>query len=618
MRFEKINLKNIYFIEAKSPGAHIFSRTPLPRLGSILLATILRDKGYRTKVFIEDISRPDWKLLEDADVVCISSITSTAPRAYQIAKGFIDRGIPVVMGGPHSTFKPEESLNYADYVVRGEGEETIVELMEHFESGLPLDAIRGLSFKTKSGHIRHNPDRDFLTDLDTAPVPDFNLVYNWKKARVIPISTSRGCPFACKFCSVIQMFGRKYRFKSIRRVLEEIKALAVLKTHVFFVDDNFAANKERTKSLLRAMLDNNINIKWSAQMRTDIVKDPELISLMAKTGCFTVFIGFESINPETLVLYNKRQVVEDINMCIKMLKSRRINIHGMFVVGSDTDDIQTIRNTQLYAKKLGIDSVQFMMLTPLPGTPVFNELYDQGRIIHTDWSKYDAHHAVFEPRLMTAFELHVETLKAMARFYSWKSIFMNILTRDFFYSLIRLYGKKSVKKSISKRKKYLAHLKKIIINEFDRKTNRLRKHFLLKRKTTKNIILNAVSLEKIESRFFTVFFERLGKKLVINKEKYYLSKDALTIMPFVRDLKDGYVRSKQYLSEYYEKHKDKKDSIKIVELNAISLYRSCVNIGLLLNMKSKKIRKAYEKAIAEIDGTVFECNMILIMLEQDS
>ncbi len=610
-------MKNIYFIEAKSPGVHIFSRSAIPRLGTILLATILKNRGYNTRVFIEDIVSPDWKLLEDADIICISSITSTAPRAYQIAERFSKQGIPVVMGGPHPTFIPEESLLYADYVIRGEGEETIVELLEHLEAGLPLNTINGLSFKTKQDGIIHNPGRELINDLDTAPMPDFGLVYNWGKARVVPIATSRGCPFACRFCSVIPMFGRKYRFKSIDRIINEIKeAIASQKVHIFFVDDNFAADKKRTKSLLQALIDNNIKIEWSAQMRSDIARDPELIKLMKATGCFSVYIGFESINPKTLALFNKHQVVEDINKCIRLLKSHSIGIHGMFVLGSDTDDIQTIRNTQKYAKKLDIDSVQFMMLTPLPGTPVFEELKSQGRLIHTDWSKYDAHHAVFEPKLMTAFELHVETLKSMAKFYSWASILRNLLTWDLFYTFVGLYGKKSVKKSLSTTKKYLEHLKEIIITEFDRKTDKLRQHFSRKRGAAKNVILNTASLKKTESRFFSTFLEKLGKELTINKEHFSIRKNALMITPLVERLKSKHHGTKEYISKFYEKHKDRLDTIKIVNMESISLYKTCVNIGLLLNVNSRKIRKAYEKALKDIGGNAFECKTVLIMVEQ--
>jgi radical SAM superfamily enzyme YgiQ (UPF0313 family) len=521
------------------------------------------------------------------------------------------------MGGPHPTFMVEESLSYADYVVRGEGEETIVELIECLEKGLSLNTINGLSYKTEENGIVHNPDRKLINDLNSAPIPDFGLIDKWSKVNYIPIATSRGCPFACNFCSVIQIFGRKYRFKSIDRVIEEIKAISSSKAHVFFVDDNFAADKMRTKELLQAMLDNNIKIEWSAQVRTDIARDPEILRLMAETGCFMVYIGFESINPKTLSLYNKRQAVNDIDICVKMLKSHNINIHGMFVLGSDMDDIHTIRNTQRYAKKIGIESIQFMMLTPLPGTPVFNELQKQGRLIHKDWSKYDAHHAVFEPKLMTAFELHIETLKAMAKFYSWTLIFRNLLNRDFFYSLIGLYGKKSTKKSISTGKKYLKHLSDMIISEFDKKTVTFKNNLLLKHTKTKNIILNEISLDRFESNFFAVFFKKLGKELIIKKEDFYLKKNTITITPFVSDLQNRYIQNKQYLTTLYEKYKDNKESVNIVELDSISLYRTCVNIGLLLNVKLKKIRKAYEKALAEIGGNAFECNTILIMVEQD-
>ncbi len=459
-----MTIKNIYFIEPKSPGAHIFSRTPLPRLGTILLATILKNRGYNTRVFIEDISEPDWNALEQADMIGISSITSTAPRAYQIAEKYRALGIPVVMGGTHPTFLYEEALGYADYVIRGEGEESIVELLEHLHSGAPLNDIKGLSYKDRDGRFVHNPDRELIHDLDASPIPDLGLVHNWGQTTVIPIATARGCPFACKFCSVIPMFGRKYRFKSIDRVIKEIKEVEVLKAHIFFVDDNFAADKARTKALLRRLKAEDIRIEWSAQVRTDVAKDAEMVNLIADTGCFNLFIGFESINPQTLALYNKGQKVEDIIRCVQTLRDASIKIHGMFVFGSDTDNIQTIRETQRFAKRLSINSIQFMMLTPLPGTQVFEELQVEGRLIHKDWSKYDAHHVVFKPRLMSAFELHMETLKAMAQFYSWGTILRNLLRRDFFFCRVGLYGKMSAKKALASSKEYLSKLEKLLSN----------------------------------------------------------------------------------------------------------------------------------------------------------
>ncbi len=606
-------MKNIYFIEAKSPGAHIFSFTTLPRLGSILLGTILKDRGYNIKVFIEDIATPALSLLDDADMVCISSISATANRAFQIADKFKKRGIPVVLGGPHTTFLPDESLQYADYVVRGEGEETIVELLDCLNANDPLDSIKGLSFRNADNEIVHNPDRELIQNLDIAPIPDFSLVYKWE-AKTVPIATSRGCPFGCKFCSVIPMFGRKYRFKSIERVIKEIQACAPKKGHVFFIDDNFAANKSRTKELLRTIIDRNIKFEWSAQVRTDVAKDPELIRLMAKAGCFAVFIGFESINPKTLALYNKGQGLADIEESIRIVKQHNIRIHGMFVLGSDTDDIQTIKNTAKFAKKLNIDSIQFMVLTPLPGTPVFNDLKNSGRLIHTDWSKYDAHHAVFEPSLMTAYELHVETLKAMAKFYSWGAVLRNLGRFDFFYAAVGLYGIRSVKQALSGAKKYVAQLRDIITSEFDKKTERLQQLLPQKKGEVKNIILNTTSLENNESKFFSEFLSNLDKKLVISKEKFTVSKNALSITPFVDHLKDRHEKSKQHLADFYEKYKDKLDSSNVIDIEAISLYKTCFNIGLLLDVNAKKVRKSYERALKSIGGNTFECHHLLVMI----
>jgi radical SAM superfamily enzyme YgiQ (UPF0313 family) len=608
-------MKNIYFIESKSPGSHIFSRTPLPRLGTILLATILNKKGYNTQAFIEDIVAPDWSLLDNADMICISSISSTAHRAFQLAERFRKLGIPVVLGGVHSTFLPDESMSYADYVVRGEGEETLVELVEHLEAGKPLDSIKGLSFRNSNNEIVHNPSRELVKDLNVAPIPNFGLVYKWaEKAKVIPIATSRGCPFACKFCSVIPMFGRKYRFKSFDRILDEIKAAASHKCHVFFIDDNFAANKKRTKTFLKTLIDKNINLEWSAQVRTDVAKDPELLDLMKKAGCFSVFIGFESINPKTLDLYNKGQGLQDIENSIRAFKKRSINIHGMFVLGSDTDDIQTIRNTAKFAKKLELESIQFMVLTPLPGTPVFDELRDSGRLIHTDWSKYDAHHAVFEPKLMSAFELQVETLKAMAKFYSWPAIFRNLWRFDFLYAGVGIYGKRSVKKALAGSRQYKDHLKELITNEFDIKTEKLRQFFNQKHGDSKKIILNTAALETAESKFFSTFLTKLDKKLVVNKEIFSAKKNMLAITPLVEHMKDQHEKGKQQLTELYDKYKDTLNATRVIDIESISLFKTCEKIGLLLNVNAKKIRKAYEQALKSIDGKAFECKHLLVLV----
>ena len=445
-----MGIKKISFIEPSAPGLHIFSKFPIPRLGAVLLSTILRERGYDVKTFIEDLAAPDWSFIESSDIVCISTITSTAIRAYRMGKRVRALYIPVIMGGAHPTFLPDEAMDYADFVIRGEGENPLVELLEHMDKGFPnLEDIQGLSYRDREGKIVHNPAGDFLEDLDGLPTPDFSLVHNWAPSNTYPVATSRGCPYACTFCSVIGMFGRKYRCKSVEGTLAELKhAVSVSKAVKFIVDDNFAANITRTKQILRAMIAEKIRTRWSAQVRTEVGRDPELLRLMADSGCDTLFIGLESINPRTLEEYHKKQDLHDIVTCIKAVRDHGIHIHGMFVLGAETDDVKTIRDTVDFAQRLAIDTIQIMILTPLPGTPLFDEMTKRGRLLHTDWRQYDVQHVVYKPRLMSPATLQVETLKAMGRFYSWKYVFRHLARLDFHYMAVGLFGKRAVDRSL--------------------------------------------------------------------------------------------------------------------------------------------------------------------------
>ncbi|MBI4699413.1 MAG: B12-binding domain-containing radical SAM protein [Nitrospirae bacterium] len=447
-----MSIKRISFIEAGAPGLHVFSKYPVARVGTVLLSTILKEKGYEAKAFIEDVSTPEWEFIESSDLVCISTLTSTTIRAYSIGQRYKAKGIPVIMGGAHPTFMPEEALQYSDFVVRGEGELTLPELMSYIDCGAPaIEKIQGLSYRDKTGKFFHNPDRQLLKEeeLDSLPVPDFSLVHNWKPSLLYSVSTSRGCPFACKFCSVIHIFGRNYRFKSAGSVLKELKHISsVSKGTRFFVDDNFTANKQRTKELLRAMISEKLTSDWTAQVRTDVAADPELLRLLADAGCHTVHIGFESINPRTLEQYNKKQTLGDIVRSIRLVRDHGIHIHGMFVVGADTDDVDVINRTVDFAMQNGIDTIQLMVLTPLPGTPVFKEMQESGRLLHKDWSKYDAHHAVFRPSLMSAQTLQTETLEGMGRFYSWKYILKHLSRLDLHLAGIGIFGKTTANKML--------------------------------------------------------------------------------------------------------------------------------------------------------------------------
>jgi radical SAM superfamily enzyme YgiQ (UPF0313 family) len=438
-------LKKLVFVEPKSTHLHVYSRVCIPRLGSVLLATIMRGRGYDARAYVEDIHPLDMADILSADLVGISAITSTAPQSYRLADRVREAGGIVVMGGTHTSFLPEEGLEHADFVIRGEGEFAFQELVEAIERGGGFEKIQNLSYLAE-GRAVHNPERPKIPNLDVNPIPDYHLIAGWKAGGVISIATSRGCPFSCTFCSVPGMYGHAFRTHSIGRVLDE---LAVHKgnLYTFFADDIFTANKKRVKELLRGMIDRGLTPEWGAQVRTETVDDPELLQLMRDSNCFNVYVGFESINPRTLKLFQKKQDLAKIERSIERFHAHKIRIHGMFVVGSDEDDLETIDATAEFALKHDIDSVQFMILTPIPGSPDWDTLYAHGDkyVINRNWTFYDGHHTVHQPRRMSPYELQMAAINAMAKFYSWRGIAQKLLKRDLYYTTIRYWGKKMIR-----------------------------------------------------------------------------------------------------------------------------------------------------------------------------
>ena len=192
------------------------------------------------------------------------------------------------------------------------------------------------------------------------------------------------------------MFGRRYRFRSTESVLNELAAYRG--RSVFFCDDNFTANSARSKELFQGMIDCKSGLKgWGAQVRVEASRDPEMLELMRRSGGDMVYVGLESINPVTLAALNKQQSVADVSECVRRFHEYGIRVHGMFVFGGEGDTVQTIRDTVDFALDSRIDSVQFLILTPLPGTPLFRQLEAEGRLLTRQWDLYDGHHAVFQP-----------------------------------------------------------------------------------------------------------------------------------------------------------------------------------------------------------------------------
>jgi radical SAM superfamily enzyme YgiQ (UPF0313 family) len=216
-------LKKLVFVEPKSTHLHIYSRVCIPRLGSVLLGTIMRAKGYDVRVYIEDIQAIDMSEVLSADLVAVSAITSTAPQSYKLADMMRAAGKVVVMGGTHTSFMPDEGMQHADFVVRGEGEFAFQELVDAIQRGDGFDKIQNLTYRTDDGRVVSNPERPKIPNLDVNPIPDYHLINGWKPGGIISVATSRGCPFSCTFCSVPGMYGHAFRTHSIDRVLEELQ-----------------------------------------------------------------------------------------------------------------------------------------------------------------------------------------------------------------------------------------------------------------------------------------------------------------------------------------------------------------------------------------------------------
>lgn len=462
-------MRKIVLVEPKSTHLHVYSRVAIPRLGVVLLGTILRNLGYEVRVYIEDIAPIEMQEVLSADAVGISIITSTAPPSYALAEKVRAVGIPVVLGGTHASFMAEEGLRHADYVIRGEGEQAFVELLEALQGRGDLADIRNLSYR-RDGQVVHNPDRPMIRDLDLNPIPDFDLVHGWRRGGIVSVATSRGCPYSCTFCSVPGMYGHAFRTHSVDRVVEELKCHRDT-TYVFFADDIFTANKRRTKELLSRMIADGVTPEWGAQVRTETVDDPELLRLMRQSRCFNVYVGFESINPRTLRLFQKKQDLEKIERAIERFHAHKIRIHGMFVIGSDEDELETLDATAKFATSRGLESVQFMILTPCPGSPDWDHLYAKGSkdILTYDWSLYDGHHVVHQPRKLSPYELQIGAMRAMKRFYSWRTIARSLVVRrDVYTAGIQLYGKRLIREWHKVNVGYVAKLRHNLYGESER------------------------------------------------------------------------------------------------------------------------------------------------------
>jgi radical SAM superfamily enzyme YgiQ (UPF0313 family) len=341
------------------------------------------------------------------DLVALSVETFTARRAYAIADGYRARGVPVVMGGYHPTFLPEEALQHADAVVVGDAEGAWEEV---------LGGRRGI--------VRGDNER---------PLDDYRIdrsIYEGKKyAPVELVQFGRGCRFACDFCSIHSFYGASLRARPLDGLLDEIERLPANRL-LFFVDDNLFGRRSELLALLDALTP--LRRRWFCQISIDVARDEALLDRVAAAGCAGVLIGFESLEAASLAQMNKawNSVSGAYADVVRALHRRGIAIYGTFVLGYDADTPDTIARTLDFALQSNLEIANFNPLTPMPGSALYDRLLREGRLLKPRWwldDDYRYGDAVFAPRGMRAEELAEGVFEARRRFYSWGAIGRRIL-----------------------------------------------------------------------------------------------------------------------------------------------------------------------------------------------
>ena len=339
----------------------------------------------------------------EADLVGMTVITGNAPRAYRLADAFRARGITVVLGGPHPTLVPGDAAPHADAVVVGYAEESWPELLRDFAAG----------------RLRRRYDQAPGLDLAGTPPARRDLIPARRYITSHVFEATRGCVHACDFCVVPSAWGRRPLQKPVEEVVAEIRSTGARKA--IFVDLNIIADRDYAARLFEALVP--LRLEWYGLATLLLARDAPLLALCARSGCRGLLVGFESISRAGLREVRKGfQDPETYREAIAAFHRQRISLQGTFMFGLDHDGPDVFLETARFAVEAGIDLPRFAILTPFPGTPLFERLEREGRILTRDWERYDAQHAVFEPAGMSARELEEGTAQAWRYAYSWRSI----------------------------------------------------------------------------------------------------------------------------------------------------------------------------------------------------
>ena len=418
-----------------------------PPLGISYLASCLEEEGYKVRIndYDADGVKPEDSIKRyNPTVVAISATSPVFRQAIRIAKIAKEEGCTTMIGGPHPTATPKATINNScfDYLVYGEGENTIRDLMNSLEKNGDLKKVDGIFYKEKNKIVRTKP-RKLIEDIDTIPFPAYHLL-PMKKYRFYAffdtgigfstMLTNRGCPFGCIFCNTRTIFGSSLRFRSPKKILDEVELVynKYKVKDIYFYDDALTLSRKHVEGFCNEMKKRKIDLKWSTETRVDKV-DFELLDLMKKSGCYMVGYGFESADQKILNNLKKGTTIEQNAKAVKATRKTGMICRGFFMLGSPGETVTTMSKTINFSIKNKVDFAHFNITTPYPGTPLWDMGVKEGKLKPEDAENTGAIANVLANKKIIGSELSSKTVKKY-----WKKANLKFYLRPWFiYNLLK-------------------------------------------------------------------------------------------------------------------------------------------------------------------------------------
>lgn len=466
MKIRFIEPSNVPYKKSLS-NYYIYDKTiRTPSQGTIILGTILEQIYSDVKIYSESISKICWNDVLDADIIFISIFTFNANRGYELAS-YIRKNskAKIVFGGLHATLNYEETAEYADYTIVGEGDETIVKLTKAIENNIAID-FPGIVYY-ENGTLINTGKAMPPENIDI--IPNRYLMHNFKKMTghntIWPqVHASRSCPHNCDYCALVAAFGRKVRVRSPMNVVEDIRQAIDFFDNgnhraakmLWITDDNFFANRTWAMEVLNLIISENINYNFTIQARYEVGFDDEMLELLKKAGFSELAVGVEFLEDEAFQNYNKKSTYEEILSSVKNIQSHGLRVRGLFIFGADNHTKGIGKRLADFVISNNICGVLIQSMYFIPGTPVY-ESHKQDLLDKGNWSRCIGK-VVHKPKNISAIDLQKEIIIASRSIYSFKRLIGTVFTKKGMEKLLFIgeyFWQKNVRKELKKDIKYI-------------------------------------------------------------------------------------------------------------------------------------------------------------------